>query len=134
MINITFDKYKFFRTYINGSRKNEIEAFLRVQGTKDDNSECDWFEYGALMQFYFRDLLNVIRTWKVFTIRLSLALMIISILLFNLVLFFSISMMLSFISMAIHLILKRKQDIKLRFYDLCLTVIADQMFGDKQLV
>jgi hypothetical protein len=129
MINITYNKHKYFRTYINGSRNNEIETFIKVQGTKEDNSECDWFEYAALMQTYYRDLLNVFNSWKILTFRLSLIFMVVSILLFNTLVLSSIAMLLSLILMSIHLILKRKQEDHLKFYDLCLTVIADNMFG-----
>jgi hypothetical protein len=64
MIYRKFNKLKFKRTYIGGSKKRELEIFASVQGTKEDNSECDWFEYRRLLMNYCDDILNIIITWK----------------------------------------------------------------------
>ena len=72
MIDRTFLKYKFFRTFIGGgSKKHELEIFKKVQGSKEDNSDCDWFEYRRIFIQYFDDLLNVIFSWKILLKNLS---------------------------------------------------------------
>jgi hypothetical protein len=64
MIHRKFNKLKFKRTYIGGSKKRELEIFASVQGAKEDNSECDWFEYRRILMRYCDDILNVILSWK----------------------------------------------------------------------
>lgn len=64
MIHRKFNQLKFTRTYIDGSKENEIKKFNDVQGIKEDNSECDWFEYRRLLIQYLDDTLNVILSWK----------------------------------------------------------------------
>ena len=64
MIHRKFNTLKFSRTYIGGSKKRELEIFLEVQGTKEDNSECNWLEYRRLLIEYCDDILNIILSWK----------------------------------------------------------------------
>jgi len=63
MIHRKFESRKFSRTYIGGSKQRELDLFLEAQGTKEDNSECDWIEYRRLLMEYCNDVLNVIVTW-----------------------------------------------------------------------
>ena len=63
MIHRKFDKRKLARTYIGGSKQRENQLFTEVQGTKEDNSECNWLEYRRLLMEYCNDVLNVIVTW-----------------------------------------------------------------------
>ena len=63
MIHRKFEKRKFSRTYIGGSKKTELKMFLDAQGTKEDNSECNWLEYRRLLMEYCNDILNVIVSW-----------------------------------------------------------------------
>ena len=63
MIHRKFKKRKFVRTYIGGSKAEELRMFTDVQGTKEDNSECNWLEYRRLLMEYCNDVLNVIVTW-----------------------------------------------------------------------
>jgi len=71
MIHRKFDKLKFTRTYIGGSKQREIEIFTEVQGTKEDNSEVDWFEYRRIFTEYSNDILNIVLSWKYLTNVLS---------------------------------------------------------------
>jgi len=64
MINRKFSGLKFKRTYIDGSKQRELDIFLKIQGTKEDNSECNWLEYRRLLIEYYDDILNIILSWK----------------------------------------------------------------------
>jgi len=64
MIHRKFNGLKFKRTYIGGSKHRELEIFTEVQGTKEDNSECNWLEYRRLLMTYCDDVLNIILSWK----------------------------------------------------------------------
>jgi len=59
-----FDSLKFKRSYIGGSKQRENELFIEVQGTKEDNSECNWLEYRRIFNQYCDDILNIILSWK----------------------------------------------------------------------
>ena len=112
MIDRTFLKYKFFRTFIGGgSKKHELEIFKKVQGSKEDNSDCDWFEYRRIFIQYFDDLLNVIFSWKILLKNLSYPL--ISIIIF----------LISIIFQILYLYLKNKIRKRLNDYNMCLTII-----------
>lgn len=96
MIHRKFDGLKFRRTYIGGSKQQELKSFLEVQGTKEDNSECDWIEYRRMLSDYLDDTLNVLLSWRYLTNVLSIVFAIIALFLtFNnihvglVVLFFS---------------------------------------------
>lgn len=80
MIEINLEEAKYRRTYIGGSKKKEDEIFLRVQGTKADNSDCDWLEYRRMLKLYLDDVLLVLRSWKSLFLRESYAMLIISLL------------------------------------------------------
>jgi len=64
MIHRNFKSRKFNRTYIGGSKQRELDLFIEVQGTKEDNSECNWLEYRRLLMEYCNDVLNVIVSWR----------------------------------------------------------------------
>lgn len=64
MIHRKFDTLKFSRTYIGGSKKRENEMFADVQGTKEDNSDCNWLEYRRMLITYCDDMLNIIVSWR----------------------------------------------------------------------
>lgn len=60
MIDRTFENLKFKRTYIGGSKKTELQTFIKVQG----NNECNWLEYRKIVVQSLDDQLNVIMSWK----------------------------------------------------------------------
>ena len=64
MIHRKFNNLKFSRTYIGGSKKEELRIFEKVQGTKEDNSECNWLEYRRIFMQYCDDVLNIILSWR----------------------------------------------------------------------
>jgi len=72
MIHRKFDNLKFTRTYIGGSKQRENELFLEVQGTKEDNSECNWLEYRRMLKEYCDDKLNILLSWILVTKNLRL--------------------------------------------------------------
>ncbi|MDA3780577.1 MAG: hypothetical protein PF487_10225, partial [Bacteroidales bacterium] len=64
MIYREFNKLKFKRTYIGGSKRNENKIFNDVQGIMGDNSDCNWIEFKRLIIQYMDDKLNIIFSWK----------------------------------------------------------------------
>ena len=64
MVHREFNTLKFRRTFIGGSKQRELDIFLEAQGTKEDNSECNWLEYRRLLMKYCDDILNVILSWR----------------------------------------------------------------------
>lgn len=83
MIVRNFEGRKYHRTYIGGTQKKELETFLDVQGTKEDNSECDWLEYRRIFTEYFNDKLHVLLSWKMLMQELSYLTLILAIVLFK---------------------------------------------------
>ncbi|HNV81707.1 MAG: hypothetical protein WBI34_03575 [Tenuifilaceae bacterium] len=45
--------FKLFRTYINGSKKNEMKEFKRIFGENEEN--IDWVEYLRLFRIFMKD-------------------------------------------------------------------------------
>jgi hypothetical protein len=127
MINKTFEGKKYRRTYIGGSKEQELAIFLKVQGTKEDNSECDWFEYRRILSEYINDNLHVLVSWKILTQKIGIILLISSILFLKLPIIFFTLIGLSMVFMAIHVILKLRQDKKLSDYDMCLTITLGEI-------
>jgi len=64
MIHRKFNDLKFTRTYIGGSKREELRLFTEVQGIKDDNSECNWLEYRRYFMEYCDDKLNILLSWS----------------------------------------------------------------------
>jgi len=64
MIHRKFNKLKFTRTYIGGSKERENQIFINVQGEKEDNSQVDWFEYRRIFTQYSNDILNIVLSWR----------------------------------------------------------------------
>jgi hypothetical protein len=127
MIDRTFVKNKYRRTYIGGSKEKELNIFRQVQGTKEDNSECDWLEYRRILTAYLDDVLNVIFSWKNLTQKISFVLLILSMVLFKFPLIFPIILFLSITSMIIHLKLSAVEKKKLKDYDYCLDVTLNEI-------
>lgn len=79
MLHRKFNNLKFKRTYVGGSKKRELELFKKIQGTKEDNSECDWVEYRRIFTQYCDDTLNIILSWKYLSNKLSIIFLILAI-------------------------------------------------------
>ena len=78
MIHRKFDKLKFKRSYVGGSKERELEIFAEVQGTKEDNSEVNWLEYRRVFTQYSDDILNIILSWKRLMGRLSIVFLVLT--------------------------------------------------------
>jgi hypothetical protein len=84
MIHRKFKNLKFRRSYIGGSKQEELKRFIEVQGTKEDNSECNWFEYRRMLKEYCDDRLNILLSWKLVIKNITLILVIIGVLIVGL--------------------------------------------------
>jgi len=127
MINKTFEGKKYWRTYIGGSKEQELAIFLKVQGTKEDNSECDWFEYRRILSEYIDDNLHVLVSWKILTQKIGIILLVSSLLFLKLPIIFFTLIGLSLVFMGIHIVLKSRQDKKLSDFDMCLSITLDEI-------
>jgi hypothetical protein len=63
-INRNYEKLKLVRTYIGGSKKKELQIFLKSQGINDDEvytDSCiiDWLEFRKLVVTRFEDIICV---------------------------------------------------------------------------
>ncbi len=127
MINRTFITNKYFRNYIGGTKKKELENFSIVQDIKGNYTNCDWLEYRRMIITYFDDQLNVLFSWKNLTHKLSFLFLFISILFFSFKLIFPILIILSILLQIIHIIFKIKEIRKLKVYDMSLTIISNKI-------
>jgi hypothetical protein len=127
MIHRKFDKLKFRRTYIGGSKQKELNKFIEVQGTKEDNSECNWFEYRGMLKQYMDDKLNILLSWTYIMNMSSIILAIIAmfVLITNIptaIVIVSISLILFFVSKYLNHVEKRM----LSHYDFSLDIINQE--------
>ena len=128
MVHRTFDNLKFKRTYIGGSKQRENETFSKVQGNKEDNSECDWLEYRRILTQYFDDQLNVILSWCLVLKNLSFALAIIAVIAMFINTYISFSILfISIIVRGLYVYLKKKESKKLFFYNYSLDVTLNEI-------
>jgi hypothetical protein len=100
---------------------------LKVQGTKEDNSECDWFEYRRILSEYIDDNLHVLVSWKILTQKIGIILLVSSLLFLKLPIIFFTLIGLSLVFMGIHIVLKSRQDKKLSDFDMCLSITLDEI-------
>jgi len=129
MINRTFNKYKYFRTYIGGSKENEINLFFIAQDTKNDFKNSNWLEYRKLLINYFDDYLNVIFSWKNLFQNLSYILIFFSI--FTIIIH-SLILSLSFVGVSIifqfiYMIFRKHEKITLKQYEICLDIVLNKI-------
>ena len=127
MIEIEVTESKYRRTYIGGSKKNEREIFLKVQGTKEDNSDCDWLEYRRLLKTYLDDTITVLSSWKGLCLRESYAFLFIAALYMK-----TPQLFYSFLGIAIlcqigYFIFKKKEKDFFRSYELSQTVLLNEI-------
>ena len=129
MINREFNELKYTRTYIGGSKENEIQTFLKVQGNKEDNSECDWIEYKRILIKYFDDILNILLSWRIVTRNISyllLFLSIISLIITNIPLAIAIAIIAIYLRI-ISAFFYVKQQKKLFIYDFSLNIVLAEI-------
>jgi hypothetical protein len=127
MIHRKFNKLKFRRTYIGGSKQRELEIFARVQGTKEDNSECDWFEYRRVLMQYCDDVLNVTLSWKYVFNFMRYGFLVLSFFISYLNPIYSIvTIILSIISLILFEIFKTRESRKISAYNFSLDIINQE--------
>lgn len=123
-----FNKLKFFRTYIGGSKKNEKKFFEKIEGTMEDNSDCDWFVFRRMLYVQYYDILNVIFSWKILLKKLKYIFIVIGFLfLINNLFFFLLFFILSIISNLVSNYLEKYEKRILSNYTLCLNIILDEI-------
>lgn len=126
-IEIETVENKYRRTYIGGSKKKEDEIFLKVQGTKEDNSDCDWIEYRRLLQIYKKDVFLVLSSWKQTLLYESYVMLFIALLWMKYSTLVYISIGLGVLFQIAYLILKRKENKKIRQFNMCQTILLDEI-------
>ena len=124
MINLIFDKYKFKRTYIGGSKKNELAKLMEVQDTNNDFKNPNIIEYRKLLTIYFNDLLNVLLSWKILMLNISFFLLFFSLLFLNYTILFFLIICLSILSLQIHIIFAWFLNKKIKLFDMCLNILS----------
>jgi hypothetical protein len=106
-INIERDytHLKLLRTYIGGSKKEELRIFLDAQGIKKgiinhEDLHIDWFEFRRLVIINFEDIIHVIFSRKLIFKKLSFLFLGLSfcMILLNLITLFFICLSLAIIS------------------------------------
>jgi hypothetical protein len=133
MIDRTYKKLKYFRTYINGSKKNEDYAFLKTQydenGCEKDENNIDWLEFRKLLISSYEDIIHVNFSRKIITEYLSYLFLSISpILLFQNQLLLSLIPLLIFIILFItHKYYKHKTNIDILNYNLGVVLINNSI-------
>lgn len=127
MIQIEIEKKKYRRTYIGGSKKKETEIFLKVQGTKNDNSDCDWLEYRRLLQTYLKDVITVLSSWKETFQYESYAMLLIAIFFMKYSTLSYISIGLGVLCQIIYFIIKEKEKRFFKAFDMCQTVLLSEI-------
>jgi hypothetical protein len=126
-IEIEVQESKYRRTYIGGSKKKEDEIFLKVQGTKEDNSDCDWLEYRRLLKTYRDDILLVFDSWKGFFLRESYAFLICSLIFIKIHILFMICMGVAILLQLVYHLIKRKEKNKIKHFNMCEAVLLNEI-------
>jgi len=127
MIIRNFEGKKYLRTYVGGSREKELETFLKVQGTKEDNSECDWLEYRRIFTAYFNDILHVLLSWQDLVRKLSILIVILCALFFKIQIVFFILIGVLIALQIVQINLKLRQARHANNYDLGLDITLSEI-------
>jgi hypothetical protein len=126
-IEVEIVENKYRRTYIGGSKKKEDEIFLKVQGTKEDNSDCDWIEYRRLLKTYKDDVLLVMGSWKQTLHYESYIMLFMALLWMKYSTLVYVSIGLGVLFQIAYLIIKNKENKKLRQFDMCITILHEEI-------
>ena len=127
MIYRKFDNLKFKRTYINGTKRAELKAFEVVQGSKEDNSECDWIKYRSILKEYCDDKLNILLSWIYVVKNLTLVLAVIGVLVAGANIIIGVlTLVIAGIIQLVHIYLKKVELKILTEYDFSLNIINQQ--------
>lgn len=128
MIYREFNKLKFKRTYIGGSKQKELKILNDVQGTMEDNSDCNWFEFKNLLIQHLDDILNIILSWEYIFNILRIVFIIIAVFISTINPYFSIPILL--LSIIFHFTfqyLKYRERKKLSEYDFILNILTTEI-------
>jgi len=127
MLIRNFEGRKYRRTYVGGTKEKELETFLEVQGTKEDNSECDWLEYRRIFTSYFDDRLHVILSWRMLMIELSYVALILGVLAVKIPILLFTLIGLSVVFRLISFNFKQRQLRQARNYDIGLDITLTEI-------
>jgi hypothetical protein len=127
MTQIEIIENKYRRTYAGGSRKKENEIFLKVQGTKGDNSDCDWLEYRRILLAYLKDIIIVLSSWKQYCLIESYLFLISSIIFFKTQYALFILLGIAIIFQTLYFIFSEKEKEFLRAYDMSQTILLSEI-------
>src|ERR1035437_1934708 len=126
-IEVEAVKNKYRRTYIGGSKKKEEEIFLKVQGIKEDNSDCDWLEYRKLLGIYKKDFFLVFSSWKHILQYENYVMLFIALLLIKYNTLFYTLIGLGVLLQIAYLIVKYKENKKIKHFNMCETVLLNEI-------
>ena len=118
---------KYRRTYIGGSKKKENEIFLKVQGTKEDNSDCDWLEYRRMLQTYLKDVLIVLSSWKNLFLRESYIALVCALIYMKHPITFYCFIGLGVLCQIVYFIFKEKEKRFVRAFDMSQTILLSEI-------
>ena len=124
MINKTFMGTRYKRTYIGGSEQKELQIFLDVQ------ANYNWSEYKKILSTYFDDILHVLVSWKTLMKNLSFISLLSTLLFFETSSVFFTVFISSIIFQIVYIVLKHQELIKLKQYNMCLTIVLNEMNKD----
>jgi len=134
MIHRKFNNLKFKRSYVGGSKQRELEIFAEVQGTKEDNSEVNWFEYRRVFTLYSDDILNIVLSWKRLSLNLRTTFLILAVLsLFINPTIALVMLGISFVSQLLLQYFKYKERKSLSAYDFSLNIILSAIKNESGL-
>lgn len=113
-INRNYEKLKMLRTYIGGSKKKELQVFLKSQGMSEgevfnENKEyvIDWFEFRRLVIAQFEDILCVNYSRRFYAEKLAYLFLSISVILYKIKLLSLISAGIAILFYALSKLYKR---------------------------
>jgi hypothetical protein len=127
MTDKTFEGNKYCRTYVGGSKQAELDIFKKVQGTAEDNSECDWLEYRRILFAYLDDMLHVLSTWKTTFSNWSYAMLLLCVLFSNSQLLFIFYLSMGILFQIMRYLFAKKEEAKLRSYYMSYNIVRDEI-------
>lgn len=128
MIDFTFNKLKFNRTYLGDNKNEEIKIFNDIQDRYETNINLI-FEYKTMLINYIKDILHVMFSWKIITEIISYLLLTLSIITLE---YFMPSIILCFSSIIFFCTSKILNEIlkkKLKIYDTAINILKQEIYN-----
>lgn len=131
-----YDSLKLRRTYIGGSKTEELKIFLNAQGIKSDeisdDPEINWFEFRRLSITNFEDIIHVTFSRKLFSEITSYFLLFTSfyLTLLNYHILFFISLGISLVFQAFSYYFKRKENKEILNYNLVIALTNNMILNE----